>query len=573
MRHRSSQYIFNSVPTAKLRRNRFDLSHRLLTSMTPGKLYPIMCEEVIPGDTFKIKENHVIRLTSQYMRPVMDNLFMDVYYFYVPSRILYDDFQKVFGNPSSSAYVNNELSEIPTVPSSGNGKVHVTSKSVADYLGLPVGDIPDGISLLPFRAFAKIYNEWFRNENTVNETYVHTGEAVSSEALNSNAWSATNYTGMLPNVMKKKDYFTSCLPAPQKGAPVSLPIGGTAPIVGTFDTSGIPVGFDNTPAPWASQPTVFGLLNGVPSSITGKYVIGANGGKMSYHDDESSLSTMPLYLSLTSRSTFKQVTGTADLSQATAVNVNDMRLAFALQKMQEEDARGGTRYREYILSHFGVSNGDIEMQIPEFLGGRRTPLGVQQVAQTTSRTSDTDPDGLGSLGAFSHSVGGSRITKSFTEYGYVIGVACIRQMHTYQQGVARHWSRHVRNDFYDPKFANLGEQPVYTSQLYATGQLELKGDVFGYQEAWAEYRNSPNRVSGEMRTAASHTLDVYHFADNYSSKPVLNQQFTDETPAFFGRTIAVDPTIEDAFAVDMWFDFQAYREMPLYSVPGLIDHH
>lgn len=559
-----SQYTFSAVPTVKHSRSRFDLGHEVKTTMSVGKLYPIDCLEVLPGDTFKVNINALLRISSAFLRPVMDNAYMDVYSFFVPLRLCYNRLEETFGENKQGPWASNNLPAIPTT----DENYIVIEGTVADYLGLPVGQMPSGLSILPFRAFALIWDRWFRNENTVAPMQVQLGEFNSNERFNSSPWGPNNYTGQLPYVGKRKDYFTACLPAPQKGGAVTLNLGNSAPVRNSGTTanlfspiwygssnqilsSGDPshprmLGVSPSTGPYAGQGT---SLYGFPS-VTG--AIDANGG------GESSLSLI------------------ADLSAVTGFNINDLRFAFQLQKRLERDARSGTRYYEYIQAAFNVSNPDARMQIPEFLAGKRIPINVQSVAQTNTQQEDEDgavQSPLASLGATSISSLRGRYVKSFTEHGYIITVACIRVNHTYQQGINRMYFRATRDDFYDPLFSTLGEQPVYSQQLFASSSNGLKQNVFGYNEYGAEYRYQPNIVTGQMRSNNSAKLDIWHFADVYQNAPVLGEEFTNETPQFFDRTVAVPSTSQDNFIVDFYFDTLAYRCMPMYSIPGLIDHH
>lgn len=553
-----SKYTFNAISTVHKRRSFFDLSHGVKTSMTVGKLYPLDVQEILPGDTFKTSEAHVVRLSSSYIRPVMDNVWLDVYYFFVPSRLIFDKFPAVFGENKESAWSIPTEVTVPTTTT----KQTVSSGSVADYLGLPLGQLPDGLSILPFRAFALIYDEWFRNENVIDPMLVQKGDYnLTAESLNNNPWSSDNYTGMLPNISKKKDYFTSCLPSPQKGDAVTIGASvfpsTNAPVVGsnalhdtsyafqfsTSDTGGISDGYRNmTLFSSSTTPALFGA------------VVASEGG------------SPPGSTRVLDRTNLVAAIPDTPLN---SISVNDLRLAFQTQRILELDARGGTRYREYLLSHFGVSNADSRMQVPEFLGGKRTPLNTMQVAQTAQGTGD---EALATLGAFSYSGGRSGYGKSFTEHGYVFAVGALRQMHTYQQGIEKFWYRSNRYDFYDPLFAYIGEQPVYSQQLYADPTKSLKQDIFGYNEAWAEYRYRPSYITGHMRTGISQSLDVYHFGDFYENAPVLSQEFIEETPIFFNRTVSVPSTSQDNFIVDMWFNVRAFHVMPVESKPGLIDH-
>lgn len=543
---------FAGIPQVRMNRSKFDLSKGVKTSMSVGRLYPVDIQEVLPGDTFKNKTICVSRLTTSFVKPVMDNAYMDVYHFFVPYRLCYKDTERVFGNPKPSAYFDNDLAEFPSFTTRQN----VATGTIADYLGLSLDGAPAGTSVMPFRAFALIYNTWFRNENTADEVYVQDGEFSNTENLNSNEWSPNNYTGLPPFVSKKKDYFTSALPSPQKGASVETNLLGNAPVVFTGTTAGFTFNASR------NGRTVQGKFQTVPNSGTS-----TNSYELEFLQSSGApLNDFNYFI------TPKNGQLVADLSNVSNTNINDLRFAFQLQKMLERDALYGSRYNEYLLGHFGVVSPDSRLQLPEFLGGGRIPISVQQVAQTTSQLDDDMP--LASLGAFSLSNGKSRFTKSFVEHGYIITCACIRTIHTYQQGQNKMWSRTSRNDFYDPLFATLGEQPIYASELYTSGQ-ELKGDIFGYNEAWADYRYSPSRISGQLRTNNTKdvVLDMWHFGDYYANKPVLTDAFTNETSTFFDRTISAPSTSIDNFICDFWFDTKAVRVMPLYSVPGLVDHH
>lgn len=551
-----ASHSFSNLPSATRRRTRFYDPWNKLMTMSVGKLYPVKLQEVIPGDDFSEDVSFVSRLTSAFLRPVMDDLYMDLYAFYVPGRILYDDFERVFGNPSPSAYTDNDLGEIPTL-----GASVVSSKSVGDYLGLPVGNIPSGVSILPFRAFASIYNEWFRNENTNDETFVQKGDVVSTETLNGLSWSASNYTGMLPNVGKIKDYFTSAVPQPQKGAPVSIGSvvfpGGSYPVVGA--PSGDPLELMLKPindASWVSG-------NGMAIGVT------AGGANLNYRTVQTTPSTT--FASVGTQLGLAPMEVNVPSVAAGSVSVDELRLATQKQLMLVADTMYGSRYREYIFGHYGVNIGDNTVQVPQYLCGKRIPLSVQQVAQTSEGTEDSP---LASLAGYSYTVGSRDVKyfKGFPEHGYVLWVACIRYKHTYQQGIQKLWGRTVRDDFYDPLFAHIGYQPIYRSEIYAAGSTGLKDEIFGWTEAWSEYKHSLREVSGEARTVATNSLDIYHFADNYSSSPVIGAQFNDETPDFVNRTLSVPSTSQDQFIIDFHSDTYKTRVMPLYCEPGYMDH-
>ena len=523
---------FSLLPQVRFSRSRFHMPHGVKTSMNVGTLYPIHIQEVLPGDSFKTVCSVVTRVSSAFLKPVLDTLWMDTYHFFIPYRLVYDDTEKVFGSASPSQYIQDNLVSFPSFATS----VIVSEKTVFDYLGVMPGTVPPGLRILEARAFALTYEKWFRNENVVNEVFVNKGAIVSSETPNNNAWGPTNYTGKLPQVSKRKDYFTSCLPKPQKGVPVQLGFASTAPVIMTTNTTATDV--------------VFGTPNGDKS----RFAIGGGG-----------------YLETRIPATGYTPNVVADLSNASAFDINDVRFKFQLQKMLERDSLYGGRYNEYLLAHYGVSNPDSRVQIPEYLGGARIPLTVTQVAQTSEGTS-TSPQA--NVAGYSLSGGKSQFNKGFTEHGFVLTVACIRTLHTYQQGIPKQFSRVARNDFYDPLFANLGEMPVYTSELYVDpNATSLRDGIFGYNEAWADYRMIQNRVSGEMRSSATNSLDIWHFGDNYASTPTLSQSFVEETSSNVDRTLAVPSATQDQFICDFWFDTKAIRVMPTFSVPGLIDHH
>lgn len=541
-------HSLQNVPIPRFPRARFNLSHSVTTSMDVGTLYPIDWQEVVPGDIFKCRAYDVSRVTSSFLKPVMDNLYLDVYHFFVPHRIVYDDFEKVFGNPNPSAYTNNDLEEIPMI--SGTA---VQTGDIADYLGLPVGaTVPadNPVSVLPFRSFALIYDKYFRNENTTDEIYVQKGAAQTSEQLNHNVFSPNNYTGKPPKVNKYKDYFTSCVPNPQKGAPVSFNIAGLAPVIP--QNQQVPVQDMNSP------PVSLRLYGGIQPP---QLLLGANGsGNFSTVNAPGVAGVgSPVYPS----NLF------ADLSESSAVTVDEMRLAFAYQKMLERDAIYGSRYNEYLYGHFGVHIPDAYIQFPQYLGGGRTPLNIVQVAQTSQGTEESP---LGNVGAYSWTNGRTGYSRKFSEHGIVMTVACLRYRHTYQQGIAKKWRRRVREDYYDPLFATIGQQPVYTTELYGMSTVN-KDAVFGYREAWSELRSIPNTISGEMRSNAVNSLDIWHFGDVYSSAPTLSQSFTEETPAYVDRTLSVPSSSQDNFILNFYFDMSAVRKMPVYSMPSLIDHH
>lgn len=566
-----SQYSFSSVPVIKHRRSQFDLSHIVKTSGNVGTLYPLDVQEVYPGDSFKTDLSIVSRLTSTFLKPVIDNLFLDVYHFFVPSRILYDKWKNIFGENTQSAWANSSEYEVPLVYGSNSASNFITvySKTVGDYLGLPVSPNPDlpaisrnvPVSVLPFRAFAKIYDDWFRDQNNVSPMHVQTGETVASEKPNFNDWAPNNYFGKCPKVAKLHDYFTSCLPAPQKRMEgVSIPLSADfAPVV-TRDVDAIYTSFD--------QPAFrFGLISET-GSLPATSTLGLSQGSS---PSFGTLRSYPTGASGTPNYGVVPLNLWADMSGAGG-NVADLRLATQMQRIFERDARSGSRYIEYLRAAFGVSAPNAELQRSEFLGGKRIPISITQVTQTTGSNSEASP--LADVGAYSLSGGRTRYNKGFTEHGYVLTVFCVRQFHTYQQGIERFWTRHKRFDFFDPAFSNLSEQPVYKSELYAFGEAnDVDRQVFGYQEAWADLRCRQNKITGQLRSAAGDKLDMWHFGDYYANAPTLNPGFIEETPQYVDRAITVESSKQDQFLFDFYFKTRAYRTLPVYSVPGLVDHN
>lgn len=547
---------FQNLPAPRIPRSVHNLSHSVTTTMNVGTLYPIDWQEVLPSDTFNCKATNVSRLTSAFIRPVMDNLYLDTYHFYIPYDQIYDGAQGIFGEANPSQYVERELNSMPSI---SNGTC--SSGSVADYLGIPPGSFTGSISLAPFRAFAHIYNEWFRNENVVDEVYLNHGEASQSEVLNNLPWSPSNYTGRLPRVSKYKDYFTSALPSPQKGPSVPLPL------------------FSNNELNEQSLPVVTGPVH--TSTINGKLgmqvaTVG-NPAQSGFLYNNLGIITAPLE----TVGTVYRYEGTSSNSGGAVVpanlwasfdgvstNLNDLRFSEAYQHDLELDALYGTRYNEWLLSHFGVRSDDLEIGIPKYLGGSRTPLNVTQV---TNNTSGTETSPLGDVGAYSWSVGNSVYRYRFKYHGIVMTVAALRYKHTYQQGIPVKFRKLTSADIYNPSFAYIGMQPIQTTELYASADPDT---VFGYKPAWNEYRQAFNTISGEARSSAPNSLDIWHFADNYSSSPVLSQAFLEENKEFFERTIALDSGDDstdgqDNFILNFWFDLYAKRPITDFAMPSI----
>lgn len=558
-------YVSVDSPTIHHSRSRFDLSYGVKMSANVGTLYPCYLQEIYPGDSFNCDTAVVTRLASSFFRPVMDNLFVDVMFFFVPSRLVFDKWEEIFGENRQSKWVQPSPVSAPKTPFYSE----VTSKSVADYLGLPVTDIasgkvlPKGINILPFRCFARVYEDWWRDENLIAPMLIQNGSYNISEAFNGNAWAPGNYTGMCPKVSKFHDIFTSALPGTQKSNnPVRVPIlQDIAPV-----KANALEGLHSIGDPWQIQLNTTTdrniALQGYSALSSDKKIINGFTGTQA---SGFSLTDWNLY---------------ADLADAGQINVTDMRYAFQLQRILERAARTGTRYTEYLLGAFGVSSPDARLQRSEYLGGKRMPLSVQQVAQSVRGEEGSTQ--LGSLGAFSLSNGKCGYEKGFVEHGFVVGTLCIRQYHNYQQSIEPMWMRSDRWDYYDPILANISEVPVYKSCIYGyclpnaldpTDVDDVKANVFGFQEAWYDLRKRMNIVTGDMRTDSATSYDIWHFADYYNNAPTLNQAFVEETPVFVDRTIPVHSDSADQFIIDIYHKQTGIRVLPTYSIPGLVDHH
>lgn len=539
-----SKYVksYNLKPTIYKSRSKFPLNHSHKTMFNEGDLIPILVQEVYPGDTFSVDTNYVIRTTVPFIRPIMDNLFIDIRYFFVPNRLVYDKWTQVMGENKTSAWAPDSYAEVPQV----SGKLSVGS--IADYMGVKNASSSNNVTVsrLPFRAFGLIYDEWYRDENLQQPMLINKSD-TDNTTLNGNPWAPNNIYGMPPKVNKLHDYFTSCLPGPQKGDAVSFPLNGVAPVVTTNLSNQFATGL-GTPLYWMDPES--------NTRVTGSGFVGLSSG-------DTQLGTDPAPAGGTNLAPLNLVIKGEDLG----ASINDLRMAGALQRLLEKDARGGTRYTEYIQEHFGVINPDARLQRSEYLGGTRQPLALQQVQQT-SQSSQESP--LAQVGASSLTNGRSGFTKGFTEHGFVIGLACVKQFHTYQQGLERFWTRKSRYDFYDPVFANIGEQPVYQSEIYCTGTNTHI--VFGYNEAWADLRYRPSRVSGMLTSQANQGFDIWHLGDKYSTAPVLGSEWIKESNNI-DRCLSVPSTTAPNFVADFYFNMNAIRELPTYSIPGLFDHN
>lgn len=545
--NRNKDAGFNQVPRLDITRSRFKRRQNVKLTLNAGQLIPFYVDEVLPGDTFSIDQAAIIRMTTPIF-PVMDNCHMDIYYFNVPCRIIWEHFKRFMGENDEGPWAQTTNYYIPKVSVVGTtDKPAPYEGSIMDYMGIPTkvsnGDSTKfSVNALPFRAYAMIWQEWFRDQNVDNPAINSTADATVAytddetkgmdaakpdiEYILQNA-----YTGGRPlPVNKYHDYFTSALPSPQKGPSVSIPLEGNAPIYGYSDYQRTKINSPSAVNSLENQNRPLGIVGTSPQGVS-------------------------VFLG-------------AEMNNVTSATVNQLRQAFQIQKYYEQLSRGGSRYREMIYSLFHTKISDKTVQIPEYLGGTRITINMSQVIQTSGTTAESPQGNTAAISVTPYN--GSMFTKSFEEHGYVIGVCCIRHDHTYQQGLERMWSRKTNLDFYYPVFANLGEQAILKKELYLTG-TSTDEQAFGYQEAWAEYRMKPNRISGKFRSNAQGTLDSWHYGDNYTTTPSLSQAWMKEGDSEIQRTLAVDN--EPQFIMDTVIDNTSVRPMPMYSIPGLVDRY
>nr|DAH84533.1 MAG TPA: major capsid protein [Microviridae sp.] len=555
--NRNSESHFSLAPHVDISRSRFDRSASLKTSFNAGDVVPFFLDEVLPGDTFSVDTSKVVRMQTL-LTPMMDNVYLDTYYFFVPNRLVWDHWKEFCGENTESAWIPATEYTMPQITSPANTGWNVGT--LADYFGIPTGVAGLSVSALPFRAYALIMNEWFRDQNLQDPLVVPTDDSTVA-GVNTGTTVTDVAKGGKPFIASKyHDYFTSALPAPQKGPDVLIPAAtsGEYPVVAkaeTHDGGGFAI-FGNA--------RINNNYNAVPASVysggNSNLLVQATDSPMAYNPatGQTAYAFDPLNL-------------WAQSSGGLGATINQLRLAFQIQKFYEQQARGGSRYTEVVRSFFGVTSPDARLQRPEYLGGNRVPINVNQIVQQSGTESSGTPQGTvvgQSLTTDKH----SDFTKSFTEHGFIIGLMVARYDHTYQQGLNRLWSRKDKFDFYWPVFANIGEQAIKNKEIFAQGN-DKDNEVFGYQEAWAEYRYKPNMVTGEMRSAYAQSLDVWHLADDYSTLPSLSDSWIREDKANLDRVLAVTSAVSNQFFADIYVKNYCTRPMPMYSVPGLIDHH
>lgn len=538
--NRNSEQHYAQVPHAEIRRAKFQRDFNLLTTMNEGDLVPIYLDEVLPADTFKINLNALVRMATP-LYPVMDNAYMDFYFFFVPARLLWKHFQNLMGQNDSTfwAETTEYTTPVTTAPEGG-----WNVGTLADYFGIPTGVNGLKVNSLPFRAYAKVWNEWFRDENLQQPVTQSMDDTTTTGVNTGTNLSDAEAGGMPLKVCKYKDYFTSCLPSPQKAAePVTIPLTGNAPIKGYKD--------EGRTNPVTGETNTFYSIG--PAEAGEKVQVGQIGadkqGLAMYWGKNGSLT----YLG-------------AELGNITGATINELRQAIAVQHIFERDARTGTRYKEILKGAWGVTSPDARLDRSEYIGGHRMPINVNQVIQTSS-TDSTSPQG--NTGAYSMTtLSKNMCTYSATEHGYVLGLAAIRVDHSYQQGLSRLWTRNTRFSYYDPMLANLGEQAVLNQEIYAQGKPQDE-EVFGYQEAWADYRYRTNMVTSEMRSTYAQTLDAWHYADKYSALPTLSSSWIKEGTENIDRTLAVQSSNSHQFICNFYYEQTWTRPMPIYSVPGI----
>lgn len=549
MANRNAVSRFAQVPRAEIRRARFKRDFANITTMNEGDLVPLYVDEVLPGDTINCKLNGLIRMATP-LYPVMDNCYLDTYAFFVPCRLLWEHWENLMGQNDDSYWAEKTEYSVPQTTAPADGW---NVGTIADYMGVPTGVRNISVNSLPFRAYARIWNEWFRDENLQQPVVQDTDDANETGSNTGGSLWNPQQGGKPLKVGKMHDYFTSCLPEPQKGEAATIPVEiGTIPVVTKNQLN---------------RDTGIGLKWNGATDSTGTYILGAsvksgdpnnvygNTGVRTQNDSQN------YQMGLNPANLFA-----AGGDATTSITINELRQAIAIQHILEADARGGTRYTELLAHEFGVTSPDSRLQRSEYLGGTRVPININQVIQQ-SGTTETSPQG--NTAAYSMTTLRNKMCSySAVEHGYLLILGCIRVNHSYQQGLSRMWTRKGRFDFYHPMLANLGEMAVLNKEIYCQGNAQ-DDEVFGYQEAWADYRYHPNIVTGEMRSQYAQTLDAWHYGDYYEELPKLSSSWIQEGTENIDRTLAVQSENSHQFIADFYFDQTWTRPMPIYSVPGL----
>lgn len=543
---RNTDSHFGNTPSKNIGRSSFKMPFTHSTTCNTGDIIPIYAQEYLPGDTAKVKLSLLVRMQTP-IAPVMDNAWIDTYFFAVPRRLVWEHWKEFMGENTTDAWTEETEYQIPqlVIPSGGFAKGTIGEK----LYGLQGRAGGLKVDACYTRAYTLVYNEWFRNQNVTEPAELSKGDTDTQGSNGSSYVTDLQKGGMPAKAVKYADYFTRALPEPQKGPDVYLPLGTSAPV---YSDAAV----DNTKFVVAGSGMRFKHPDG--SLIHGRSHIGVDGTSQTLIqvDDFADIPD--------NRPTLAPTNLKADLSEASAATINQLRQAFAVQRMYEVDARGGTRYTEILRAHFGVISPDARQQRPEYLGGKRVPINISQVIQQ-SATDNTSPQGTAA--AYSLTIDSDDMfTKSFDEHGILIGLAVIRTEHTYQQGLARQFSRKNRVDFYWPELSNIGEQYIKNKEIFAQGTAEDE-EAFGYQEAWAEYRYANNKVTGELNSDYAQSLDLWTYADDYSQLPILSDEWIRETSSNVSRTLAIKN--QDQFLLNMYFDQTWIRPMPIYSIPSL----
>lgn len=573
--NRNTESHFSLLPRVDISRSRFDRSASVKTTFNTGDIVPFFLEEVLPGDTFNVKTSKVVRMQTL-LTPLMDNLYLDTYYFFVPNRLVWQHWKEFCGENTESAWIPETEYAMPQITSPASTGWEVGT--IADYFGIPTGVANLSVSALPFRAYALIMNEWFRDENLQDPLVVPVDDATVAGVNTATFVTDVAKGGKPYKAAKYHDYFTSALPAPQKGPDVTIPVssGANFPVFGSgtplFLTDGSVYGGLTSLVPPGGAFETPAVLSVAGSSVVGTSL---DVNKMGFTGEQGKMVGVMTKGQMESNYPSVKDSGLVAINDGnvSVATINQLRLAFQIQKFYERQARGGSRYTEVIRSFFGVTSPDARLQRPEYLGGNRVPININQVIQQSGTGSESSSTPQGTVVGMSQTTDtNSDFTKSFTEHGLIIGVMVARYDHTYQQGLDRLWSRKDKFDFYWPVFANIGEQAIKNKEIYAQGNAE-DDEVFGYQEAWAEYRYKPSRVTGEMRSAYQYSLDVWHLADDYSKLPSLSAEWIQEDSSTVNRVLAASDNLSAQFFADIYVKNLCTRPMPMYSIPGLIDHH